>query len=263
MISHQNDDFEQLHNFAHDLKNPIGAAKSFIELAEASGSLNERQLHFLQRALQNLERANHIITELLDLARMGTSTLVTERCDLATMIDDTLRGVESDALQKNLKVSVDLAANARYVLADARLLLHILQNLITNAVKYNRHGGSVSISTIEQGAFVLIAVRDTGVGIPGDIQERVFERFFRADRRIERETEGTGLGLAIVKSAVERLGGMVFLESEEGSGSVFSITLPQAESSVYEQDREPSDSVDDSRQEMREDLTSSDSPDQY
>lgn len=263
MVAHQNDDFEQLHNFAHDLKNPIGAAKSFIELAEASGSLNERQLHFLQRALQNLERANRIITELLDLARMGTSTVVAERCDLAILIDETLRGVENDVVQKNLKLSVNLSADARYVLADARLLTHVLQNLITNAVKYNRQGGSISISTVEQGASVLVAVRDTGVGIPSDVQERVFERFFRVDRRIERETEGTGLGLAIVKSAVERLGGMVYLESEEGSGSVFSIALPQAERSVHDVDREPSDSMDDSRQEMREDLASSDSPDQY
>jgi two-component system phosphate regulon sensor histidine kinase PhoR len=263
MASFQSEDFEQLHNFAHDLKNPLGAAKSFIELAEASGNLNDKQRHFLYRALQNLERANRIIAELLDLARMGTTALVSEQCDLGAMIDETLHSVESEISHKNLAVSVTLTSETRYVYADARLLTHVLQNLVTNAVKYNRAGGSVSITTAEHGDYVQISVADTGVGIPNDVQQRVFDRFFRVDRRLERETEGTGLGLAIVKNAVELLGGVVTLESEDGQGSIFRFTLPRAIGAVHEQDREPSDSLDDSQQEMREDLTSSDSPDQY
>jgi len=105
----------------------------------------------------------------------------------------------------------------------------LIRNLIDNAVRYSREGGSVSIEVRSDGDEVLLRVRDTGIGIPSRDIPRIFERFYRVDRARSRETGGTGLGLAIVKHIVENHRGRVEVESELGSGSTFLVSLPAAE----------------------------------
>ncbi len=112
--------------------------------------------------------------------------------------------------------------------ADPQAVEQILTNLLDNAVKYTTAGGRIGVSTEEDGDFVRVRVRDTGIGIPEDDLARIFERFYRVDKARSRELGGTGLGLSIVKHLVQQLGGEISVESEVGRGSTFSFTLPSA-----------------------------------
>ena len=254
-----NEDRELLHNFAHDLKTPLAAVKSYIELIEVSGELNDKQQHFCDRAQQSVKRMQRIITELLDFSRMEHNSSVHLRsCDLYQIAETTVGILESAAEQKNVTVHVDIPSTEQYVHADSHLLEHVMSNLVTNAIKYNRRGGDVFIKARDAGAMVRIDVEDTGIGIPQEAQHRVWERFYRVEQRNHREVEGTGLGLAIVKGVIERHGGQIRLQSTEGQGSTFTFTLPRPNSSP-DYDREPPDDVDDMSQEGRESLEDSDS----
>jgi two-component system phosphate regulon sensor histidine kinase PhoR len=110
--------------------------------------------------------------------------------------------------------------------ADHRLLLSALNNLLDNAIKYNREGGSVSLSASVEDDGVMLQVSDTGIGIPREELPRIFERFYRVDKARSRETGGTGLGLSIVRHVVELHGGTVEVDSVEGEGSVFTLHFP-------------------------------------
>lgn len=254
------DDFDLLHNFAHDLKAPLGAAKSFVELIEASGDLNERQQHFAHRALQNLARINHNINTLLDFARMESGMeLSIEICDLLEVVESTVEMLESSADEKQVRVHIDIPTTNQFVQADFDMLGHVLSNLLSNAIKYNRIGGEVFIKSEDAGEFVRVKVRDTGLGIPKAAVAKVFERFYRVETKAHLSVEGTGLGLAIVKGMIEKHGGEVKVESEEGKGSTFSFTLQRANTSSPDYNREPTDDIEDHFQESREKHEDSDS----
>ena len=142
------DDFDLLHNFAHDLKTPLGATKSYIELIEASGELNDRQQHFAHRALRAVERMNTIITSLLDYARMGSDMeMLIETCDILEIVEDTADLLESAADEKQLTITIDIHPDAQFVQADNHMLTHVISNLMSNAIKYNRIAGEVHITT--------------------------------------------------------------------------------------------------------------------
>lgn len=253
------DDHEILDNFAHDLTTPLAAVRSYIELIAVSGPLNEQQAHFCKRAEQGIERMQHIIDELLDFSRMERSAdLHLQVCDLYRMTESIVGIMESAASEKHVKVHVDIPATEQFVYADTRLLEHALTNVVANAVKYNRQKGEVFIVAQDAGTMVRVDVRDTGIGIPREDQSRVWERFYRVQRRNHNEVEGTGLGLAIVKGVIEKHGGQIRLQSQEGVGTTLTFTLPRPSSSP-EYDREPPDDIDDMSQEGRESLEDSDS----
>jgi len=216
-------------------------------------------LHFSQRAQLAIGRMERVIHVLLDYARMeNATTLQLEVCDLKACVKGILEISESLIKEKQLNVAVDVPSSEQFVQADSRLLEHIVANLITNAIKYNRMGGSVQVKTYSAGDFIRVDVSDTGIGIPSDYQNRVWDRFYRVERGRVNNVEGTGLGLAIVKSVVERHGGAIHLTSVEGEGATFTFTLPRATSSSSEYDREPPDDIDDESQESRESLDQSD-----
>ncbi|OLC33418.1 MAG: hypothetical protein AUH81_14365 [Candidatus Rokubacteria bacterium 13_1_40CM_4_69_5] len=116
------------------------------------------------------------------------------------------------------------------MLADPQLLRQAILNLASNAIKYTRPGGEIALRMSREASSVLWAIQDSGIGIPQEAQRRLFEKFYRADNVYTIETEGTGLGLYLVRLIVERFGGRVWCESEEGQGATFLFTLPLAES---------------------------------
>jgi len=132
---------------------------------------------------------------------------------------------EEDALARRQNVTVDVPADLQLV-SDERLLKEAVSNLVSNAVKYTPRDGSISLSARREGAVIRIVVSDSGYGIPMHQQQRVFQKFFRGDNVVGRETEGTGLGLHLVFLVVQLLGGMISFESEEQAGTTFTITLP-------------------------------------
>jgi len=258
------DDFDLLHNFVHDLKTPLSAVKSFVELIEHSGELNDRQRRFCDQAQNGLDRMQRIIDELLDFARMEADMeFDIEVVDLKAIVEENIGFLSGMAEDKQVQVMADVPSIAQFAHADKRMISHVIANLLSNAIKYNRIGGDIVVTADSSGEFVQVSVRDSGLGIPEADQEHVFEKFYRVNAKDRRKIEGTGLGLAIVKGVVDRLGGEVGMESTEGEGSTFYFTLPRATTSNSDDDREPSDDMDDSMQEIREELEDSDAHELY
>jgi signal transduction histidine kinase len=223
-----NDDFDLLNTFAHDLKTPLSAMKSYIDLVEQAGELSERQRFLLEKSLLAAERMERIINELLDYARLGAEkALHITDCALPPLVEDAVLFLEDFASRRYITIHLDLPANLSPVQGDARMLSHVFVNLVNNAIKYNRENGTIVIAARNEGKWVRVEVRDTGIGIAEVDLPRVFDRFFRVKPRRGEKIEGTGLGLSIVRAVVQKHGGQVSVTSKPGEGTTFSFTLPR------------------------------------
>lgn len=213
----------------HDLKSPVSAARGFLELIQVTGTLNERQEHYLGRAMIALTRMETLIASLLDFARLeaGVALEITH-VDLFALIDDALELFVDVASQRNIVIHVQASPQTTLsVPADERLLAHVFSNLLSNAIKYNRDGGQVWVRIIDQHSVVRVDVQDNGIGILPEDQPYVFDRFYRSRaKRGAAKVDGTGLGLAICQMVVHLHGGNIWVESTPGEGSTFSFTLP-------------------------------------
>ncbi|MBC7871556.1 MAG: HAMP domain-containing histidine kinase [Chitinophagaceae bacterium] len=226
-MTDQDFDAELINIVAHDLKTPVSAAKGFIDLVQQLGPLNERQLHFSQRALAALDRMEQLIGDLLDFARLeGGVTLKASNCDVSALISDAVDLMEDVAGRRGIKIHIEGVTQKAVVKGDSRLLGQVINNLISNAIKYNRENGRVEIILDRNEDKLRVDIRDTGIGIPPEDIPRVFERFFRSQLGTEAKIEGTGLGLAITRSILQMHGGQIWVESLVGEGSTFSFTLP-------------------------------------
>jgi two-component system phosphate regulon sensor histidine kinase PhoR len=224
-------------NVSHELRTPLSLIKGFVEtLLEGAKNDPQKCTRFLQTIEKHTDRLTFLIEDLLTISRLESGQLVMNlhSVDLheeARRVADDLR---SRAADKNVSLEnrVPAALTAR---ADAERLQQVLTNLVENAIKYGRRDGRVTIGGQPGGETrsekVEMWVADDGPGIPPELRERVFERFYRVDRARSRETGGTGLGLSIVKHIVQAHGGEVWLQSQEGEGTTFHFTLPKAKGS--------------------------------
>jgi signal transduction histidine kinase len=213
---------------AHDLKTPISAAKGFIELVQQIGPLNEQQQKFSDRALNTLDRMERLIANLLEYTRLESGAdLNLQECDLRAIIAESVALMEGAALQRGVTIEEQVDSSVGKVNGDVRLLGQVVNNLIGNAIKYNREGGSIRVMLSNDAGMVRVDVRDTGVGIPPEDLQHVFERFFRSKNNAKLKVEGSGLGLAIVQTIIDRHGGHIWAESVPDEGSTFSFTLPR------------------------------------
>jgi signal transduction histidine kinase len=228
MNSDENDFYTDLISVvAHDLKTPVSAVKGFIELVQQAGPLNKQQEHFSERALASLEKMERLIADLLEYTRINAGLQFDPvECDLREMIAEAVEMLEEAAGRRQVTISVDVQSEAPLVKADVGLMAEVLNNLLSNAVKYNRDGGVVRVAIADDENQVRVEVHDTGVGIPPDDVERVFERFYRSRSNPGMKVEGSGLGLAIVETIIKRHSGRIWVTSTEGEGSVFSFVLP-------------------------------------
>ena len=231
---------EFLSNVSHELRTPLTAILAFIETLE-EGAIDDKEasLRFLSIIRRNATRMHELIDDTLELSAIesGNVQVRAELVELAPIVDDVIGSLAKKASTQGIVVSNAVARDAM-VYADARRLEQMLTNLVENAIKFNREHGSVKISH-ESNAKVdannrspvlsrrsRIMVEDSGEGIPAQHLERLFERFYRADRARSREMGGIGIGLAIVKHLARAHGGEVTVTSELGKGSVFTIELP-------------------------------------
>ena len=218
-------------NISHELKTPIGALGLLAETIrdEPEGEVVTR---LAERMIVEADRAGRTVDDLLELSRIefGDEADVGEVV-IASVVGEACARIAPAAEQAGVEVRIEVPAELR-VEGDRRQLVSAVFNLLDNAVKYSPGGGEVVVRAgigdddADDPGAVLLTVSDTGIGIPRRDLDRVFERFYRVDRARSRRTGGTGLGLAIVRHVMSNHGGHVSVESTEGVGSVFTLTLP-------------------------------------
>jgi two-component system sensor histidine kinase SenX3 len=225
-------------NISHELKTPVGALGLLAETLLAEGDRGVAR-RLAERMHVEAIRVGRIIDDLLDLSRIeAEESPLREPVPVHLMLAEAAERVRPLAEHRGIRVDVGEVARRLTVLGDRRQLVSAVHNLMENAVKYSDDGSKVQIRARTDGRWVDIGVRDEGVGIPSRDLERIFERFYRVDRARSRETGGTGLGLAIVRHVATNHGGEVLVQSQEGSGSTFTLRLPAGPGAVILTDAE-------------------------
>jgi two-component system phosphate regulon sensor histidine kinase PhoR len=210
---------------SHELKTPLTAIQACTDTLLA-GAMSDPAAadRFLKQIEEQSERLLQLILGMLQLARVesGEQVLHLESVNVRTVTENVLRRFQTVADAKSVHL-VLTGQEDLTVIADDEALQTILSNLVDNALKQTESGGSVTVELINDPTASVIAVRDTGSGIPAELQDRIFERFYRVDRGRSREQGGTGLGLAIVKHLCQSLGASISVKSESGRGSEFRV----------------------------------------
>lgn len=216
-------------NISHELRTPLASLKALTETLR-DGALSDPSAapHFLSRIETEVDVLSQMTQELLDLSRIesGQMTLNLSRLNPVQLLNAAAERMRAQAERAGLVLTVEAPATLLEVRADGARVEQVLVNLIHNAVKFTPTPGVITLSAQADRSFVRFTVKDTGIGIPEEDLERVFERFYKTDR--SRSGSGTGLGLSISRHIVELHGGKIWVESREGEGSSFQFTLPVA-----------------------------------
>ena len=220
-------------NVSHELKTPITSVKGFAETL-LSGDVSDKETsdQFLRIIYDESERLNRLITDLLELSKIEKQAMPLQITDVNVneIINNSTQTISKFARDKNITLHLpDDSAEPVHVEADKDRLGQIVLNLVANAVNYTSDNGEIFINVEEHTSKIVIWVRDTGMGIPEESLDRLFERFYRVDQARSRHSGGTGLGLAIVKHLVESHDGKIFVKSVEGVGSTFTVELPKTQ----------------------------------
>ncbi len=220
---------EFLASMSHELRTPLNAIIGFSDLLARGkgGPLNEKHRHFVGHVQDAARHLLQLINDILDLSKIeaGRVELEPQEFSLAGALDEVLSVITPLAINKSIRISTRAPAD-QVIYAERIRFKQILFNLLSNAVKFTPEQGRVTIECLPAPEGTVISVSDTGVGIPTEQQQVVFEEFQQVDATTKGVKEGTGLGLAITKRLVELHGGRIWLSSEPGKGSRFSFTLP-------------------------------------
>jgi PAS domain S-box-containing protein len=219
---------EFLASMSHELRTPLHTVIGFAELLgeEIEGPLNEKQKRFIQHIHKDSLHLLELINDVLDLSKIeaGRLKIHRETFDIAAAVEEALTSIQQAAAAKSLVIETDVCVPAG-ILADRLRFRQILYNLLSNAVKFTPERGKIRVEARLLDGFAEIAVTDTGVGIPREQQEAVFDKFYQVGATTKGVREGTGLGLAITKALVEEHGGRIWVDSEPGKGSRFTFTI--------------------------------------
>lgn len=222
-----------MNNVSHELRTPLNAIVNFAYILSQGGRgpVLPEQVDYLQRIERSGAHALNVLNDLLDLARIesGEFNLHFEPVDLHAICEEAMSNARGLILDKDQEIALlrDYPQEWPVVMADTMRLKQILLNLLGNAAKYTEEG-HIKLTVCQEKESVVIAISDTGVGIPSEYHQAVFQEFKQVDGTPARRRIGTGLGLPITKHLVERHGGQIRLESEVGKGSAFTFTLPVA-----------------------------------
>ena len=218
-----------LRSTSHEVRTPLSTIMAINEtlLNGSAGELNEVQRDFLNDTEVAAKHLMSLVNDILDYAKAeaGMITLSPESVALVELVDQCVAMVEPKAVEAHVEITVNMASDVNEIVADPLRIKQVLLNLLTNAIKYTEPSGLVNVRVRLDGRFVLISVRDTGRGIAADQIEHLFNPYFQAAKKDQ--GIGTGLGLAIIKHLTELHGGNITVESVLGSGSVFTVRLPQ------------------------------------
>lgn len=213
-------------NVSHELKTPLTSISGFAELMSQGLVPPDKVREFSLDIQKECTRLTNLVEDIIDLSRLeeGGGDMTWEDIDLYTLCDDVLQSLEPVA--KRQTVTLRLAGESLQVRGVYQVLREMIYNLCDNAIKYNRSGGSVTVTVARSAGRASVAVADTGIGIPYEDQSRVFERFYRVDKSHSRAIGGTGLGLSIVKHAAALHGAEIKLQSQPEDGTVITVLFP-------------------------------------
>jgi PAS domain S-box-containing protein len=216
---------------SHETRQPVHASVGWVETLEMElqGPLTDSQREALRRIRQNQGRLLGVLNDLLDMSRIeaGRLDVRAETVQVAGVVDDVEGAIAPQMRGKGIAYEFCHPAADVTVRADREQLVGILTNLLSNAAKFTPAGGEVQVTCDVDSAWVRIQVADTGIGIPVELQEKIFEPFYQVETGFTRTTMGTGLGLAISREVARAMGGEVLVESSEGVGSRFTLVLPR------------------------------------
>jgi signal transduction histidine kinase len=214
-------------NISHELRTPLAICMSTIELTMNEEAKEERQ-KLLGMAREALERQDKIIGNLVDVEMIhrGAFELNIESIDLEQLIIISKKEIEPLALKNKILIKTKVQKDLPSINADINKLKHVFFDLLDNAIKFNKKGGEVIIEAKQMGNKVEVSIKDTGIGIPKEHLDRIFDRLYQVDSSPRRKYGGVGLGLAIVKDIIKRFGGEIQIESKPNKGSKFTFTLP-------------------------------------
>ena len=213
-------------NVSHELKTPLQSISGYSELIQCGLAKPEDVQPFAKRIYDETQRLIRLVEDIINLSRLDEGGGYEPRqMDLYDTAREVVRDLQTVAADK--QVQLTLEGTAAEITGVPELARGIVYNLCDNAIKYNRPGGSVSVTVSGENESVLLAVKDTGIGIPEEEQDRIFERFYRVDKSRSKEVGGTGLGLSIVKHAALVMGAQIQLESRLGQGTTIQVSFPK------------------------------------
>ena len=220
-------------NVSHELRTPLVAMDKSISLIlnKDAGPLTETQEQFLSVAQRNLKRLGNLINDLLDLSKLeaGKIEIRREPSSIEIIITESIEALAGWSRVKSIEVVKNIKSGLPQVDVDPGRIIQVLNNLIGNAIKFTPHNGTITISAsfAQDGKWVEVSVKDTGIGVEKDNLGKIFDKFYQVGaERATTDVSGTGIGLSIAKEIVEMHGGKIRVESENGQGAKFSFTLP-------------------------------------
>ena len=216
---------------SHQLRTPLSSINWYAEmlLSGDAGALSESQTKFVQEIYKGNQRMVNLVNSLLNVSRieLGTFAVDPERVDVHELVQTVIDEMKPVIEKNNVVLTTVFDPNLNYLTLDSKLFSIVLQNLLTNAIKYTQEKGKIVLSVKKQKDNVLFSISDTGFGIPQKDQGKIFTKMFRADNAKVRDTGGTGLGLYLIKSIVEQTAnGKIWFESVENEGTTFYVSIP-------------------------------------
>jgi PAS domain S-box-containing protein len=225
---------EFVSNVSHELRTPMTSIKGFADLLllGVAGQVSDPQRNFLLKIKNNADRLSQLVDDLLNISRIDAGEkLNLELVDVSKIVQAVVNTVprRGEHAEKDIHLLTDIAPDLPPIRADEHKLTQIISNLLDNAFNYTLSGGTIEVSAHVQpdGEHILVAIKDTGIGIPEEFRSRIWQRFERFDEHaLVMDVAGTGLGLSIVKELVQMHNGEVWFESELGKGTTFFVSLP-------------------------------------
>jgi two-component system, OmpR family, phosphate regulon sensor histidine kinase PhoR len=219
-------------NISHELRTPLNviySAKQMIDVSLKNSNFNDAKVNkYLKMVTQNSQRLLRLINNLIDITKIdGLSFEVKlSNSDIIKTVEDIVMSVADFIESKGITLTFDTEVEEKIIACDPDIIERIMLNLLSNAVKFTQDNGVILVSIFTENNSVCISVKDSGIGIPEEMQDLIFQRFIQVDKSLKRVREGSGIGLSLVKSLTEMHGGEVLVKSKLGEGTEFMISLP-------------------------------------
>ncbi|MCS7285557.1 MAG: GAF domain-containing sensor histidine kinase [Anaerolineae bacterium] len=221
---------ELLQNVSHELRSPLTFIKGYVELLKekSMGPLTPEQEEALEIVSEKTDIMTRLVEEMIVMQKLEREKLKLEPVSLEEIAHLSVRSATFMAQSAGIEFKIEIPPGLPPVMGDKSRLIQVFDNLINNAIKFSPNGGTITVRLKDMGEYIQAEVEDTGIGIPEDKLDKIFERFYQVDSSSKRQFGGMGLGLAIVKSIVEAHGGKVWARSKLGKGSTFYFVIPKA-----------------------------------